>query len=186
MHRVDDGGADHDGGAVLVVVEDGNVHLRLQPVLDEEAVRRLDVFEVDSAERRLEPPDRIGERIRVALVDLDVEHVDIGEFLEQDGLALHDRLRRQRADIAEAEHGRAVGHDRDQIGPRRVARRVARPFGDRAARLGDAGRIGERQIALVGQRLGRADRQFPRPPGLVIAQRFAVHELPSSNRRNVI
>ena len=45
-------------------------------------------------------------------VDLDVEHVDAGELLEQDGLALHHRLAGQRADIAQAEHGGAVGDHR--------------------------------------------------------------------------
>ena len=143
MHGVDDGGGDHDGGAVLVVVKDGDIHLRLQPPLDGEAVRRLDVLQVDRAECRFEPPDRIGQGVRIAFVDLDVEYVDIGELLEQDGLAFHNRLRRQRADIAETEHGRAVGHDRDQIGPHRVARRIARPFGDCRRRLGHARRIGQ-------------------------------------------
>ena len=47
--------------------------------------------------------------------DLDVEHVDVGELLEQHRLAFHHRLGGERADIAEAEHGGAVGHHRDQI-----------------------------------------------------------------------
>jgi hypothetical protein len=41
--------------------------------------------------------------------------VDIGEALEQDGLALHHRLRRQRAEIAEAEHRRAVRDHRHEV-----------------------------------------------------------------------
>ena len=40
--------------------------------------------------------------------DLDVEHVDAGELLEQDRLALHHGLGGERPDIAEAEHGGAV------------------------------------------------------------------------------
>ena len=180
VHAVDDRGGDHDGRAVLVVVEDGNVHLRLQPVLDQEAVGRLDVLQVDGAEGRFEPPDRIGERVGVALADFDVEHVDIGEFLEQDGLAFHDGLGRQRADIAEPEHRRAVRHHRHKVGPRRVARGVLRAFGDRPARLGDARRVGQRQVPLVGQRLGRADGELAGPSRLVIAQCVPVH-LPTSS-----
>ena len=57
-------------------------------------------------------------------VDLDVEHVDAGEFLEQHRLAFHHRLRRQRADGAQAQHGRAVGDDADQVAARGVAERV--------------------------------------------------------------
>ena len=49
-------------------------------------------------------------------VDLDVEDVDAGEFLEQHRLAFHHRLGGERADIAEAEHGRAVGDHADQVG----------------------------------------------------------------------
>ncbi len=39
-----------DGGAVLVVVEHRDVHQLAQPLLDHEAFRRLDVFQVDAAE----------------------------------------------------------------------------------------------------------------------------------------
>jgi hypothetical protein len=47
------GGAD-DGGAVLVVMEDRDVHQLAQALLDDEALRRLDVLEVDAAEGRAE------------------------------------------------------------------------------------------------------------------------------------
>ena len=49
------------------------------------------------------------------LVDLDIEDVDAGEFLEQDRLALHHRLGGERADRAQAEHGGAVGDHGDEI-----------------------------------------------------------------------
>ena len=56
--------------------------------------------------------------VRVGLGDLDVEHVDAREFLEQAGLAFHHRLAGQRADVAQAEHGGAVGDDRDEVAAR--------------------------------------------------------------------
>jgi hypothetical protein len=68
----------------------------------------------------------------------------IGEFLEQHRLALHHRLGRQRADIAEAQHGGAVGDDGNQ---------VARPRRSASHRDGNARGIGERQIALRRHRL---------------------------------
>ena len=52
MQRIDQAGGGDDGGAVLVVVEDGNVHQFAQPLLDDEAVGRLDVLEIDAAEGR--------------------------------------------------------------------------------------------------------------------------------------
>ena len=50
LQRVDEAGGGDDGGAVLVVVEDGDVEQLLQLLLDDEAVRRLDVLQVDAAE----------------------------------------------------------------------------------------------------------------------------------------
>src|SRR5690606_6821223 len=47
---VDERGEDDDGGAVLVVVEDGDVQLLAQPGLDLEAAGGGDVLEVDAAE----------------------------------------------------------------------------------------------------------------------------------------
>ena len=77
----------------------------LQPRLDLEAFRRLDVLEIDAAEGRLQRRDDVDDAVDLVGVDLDVEHVDAGEFLEQDRLALHHRLAGERADIAEPEHG---------------------------------------------------------------------------------
>ena len=54
----------------------------------------------------------------IALVDLDVEDVDAGEFLEQHRLAFHHRLGGERTDRAQAEHRGAVGDDGDEIGAR--------------------------------------------------------------------
>jgi hypothetical protein len=44
----------HDGGAMLVVMENRNFHALAQLAFDIEAVRRLDVFQVDAAERGFE------------------------------------------------------------------------------------------------------------------------------------
>ena len=49
-HGVDQAGRGDDRGAVLVVVEDRDVHQLAQALLDDEALRRLDVLEIDAAE----------------------------------------------------------------------------------------------------------------------------------------
>jgi hypothetical protein len=104
--------------------------------------------------------------------DLDVEHVDAGEFLEQDRLAFHHRLRGQRADIAEAEHRGAVGDHRDQIGAGgqlaasagflAISRQAPRRPANRPAR----GRAGWRAAWSPGSRVCPAaaadDRPVPR------------------------
>jgi hypothetical protein len=68
-------------------------------------------------------PPKVGSRLatiddllRIGLGDLDVEHVDAGELLEQTALALHHRFACERADIAEPEHRRSVADDSDQVG----------------------------------------------------------------------
>jgi hypothetical protein len=72
-------------------------------------------------------PPKVGSRLATIstslsgsrLVDLDVEHVDAGELLEQAALAFHHRLAGERPDVAEAEHRGAVGDHRDQVAARR-------------------------------------------------------------------
>jgi hypothetical protein len=60
-------------------VEDRDVHLALERLLDVEALGRLDVFEVDAAEGRLEKPDAADELVGILCRELDVEDVDVGE-----------------------------------------------------------------------------------------------------------
>ena len=171
LDAVQDGGADDDRGAVLVVVEDRDLHPLAQLALDVEALRRLDVFQVDAAEGRLQRGDDVDQLVRVAFVDLDVEHVDAGEFLEQHALAFHDRLGGQRADVAQAQHRGAVGDDRDQVAARGVFIGVGRVLDDFFARRGDARRIRQGQVALVQQLLGRGDADFAGAREFVVFER---------------
>src|SRR3546814_7595959 len=67
--------------------------------------------------------DDVDQLVGVALVELDVEHVDAGELLEQHALAFHDGFTGQRADVAQAEHGGAVGDHRHQVAARGVVAR---------------------------------------------------------------
>ena len=108
------GGGD-DRRAVLVVVEHRDVHPLAQRLLDDEAVGRGNVLEVDPAEARLEQFDAIDEPLRVLGLHLDVDRVDVGEALEQHRLAFHHRLGRERAEVAEAEDRGAVGDDGDEV-----------------------------------------------------------------------
>ena len=160
LERVGHRGRDDDRGAVLIVVEDGNAHAGLRLLLDVETFGALDVLEVDSPEGRLEGDDDVDQPVDVGLRHLDVEHVDAGEFLEEDRLALHHRLGGERSDRAEAEHGGAVGEDGDEILARGVDRSRLGIGCDGLAGECDAGRIGERQVALVGERLRRHDLEL--------------------------
>ena len=156
---------------MLVVVKDRDLHARLELRLDLEAFRPLDVLQIDAAEGRLQRGHRLDHALDGVGGDFDVEHVDAGELLEQDRLAFHDRLGRQRADIAKAKHGGAVGDDGDEIGAGGQRGRFRRIVGDRGAGRGHARRIGQREVALVGERLGRLDLELTRPRQAVIGQR---------------
>ena len=107
---------------MLVVVKNRNIDPLAQFTLDVKAFRRLDIFEVDTTERRFEARNDIDEALGVGFVDLDVEHVDAGKLLEQDALAFHDRLCRERTDIPQAQHRATVRNDGHEISPGGVQR----------------------------------------------------------------
>jgi hypothetical protein len=144
LESVEHGGGDDDRGAMLVVVEDRDLHALAQFALDIETFGRLDVFQVDATEGRLQRRDHFDQLVRIALVDLDVEHVDAGELLEQYRLAFHHRLGRQGADRAQAQHRGAIGDNRDKIATCGVAESVYRVGDDFLGGGGDAGRIRQR------------------------------------------
>ena len=131
---------------MLVVVEHRDVELVDQTALDLEAARRGDVLEVDAAEAGGEALDGLDDLVNVLRVKAQRDGVHAAEGLEQRALALHDGHGRGRADVAQAEHGRAVGDDGHGVGFHGVLVRIGRVLGDLAARLGDAGGIGQRQV----------------------------------------
>jgi hypothetical protein len=164
-------GADDDGGAVLIVVEHRNCHPAFQALLDLEALGRLDVLEVDPAEGRLQRRHHVDEPVDILLGNFDVEHVDAGEFLEQHRLAFHDGLGGERADVAEPEHGGPVGDDGDEVLSGGQGGGFGRVGGDALAGGGDAGRVGERQVALIAERFRGLDLDFPGPRVAVVEER---------------
>ena len=171
LEGVEHGRGGDDRGAVLVVVEDRDLHPFLELALDVEAFRGLDVFEVDAAERRLEGGDHVDEFVGVVLRQFDVKNVDPGKFLEEAAFAFHHRLAGQGADVAQAKNGRAIGNHPDQIGPRGVERGILGILDNRFAGKRHTRRIGQRQIVLVGQCLGRLHRNLARCRQQVILKR---------------
>ena len=79
--------------------------------------------------------------------------VDPGELLEEHGLALHHRHRRLGADVAEAEHGGAVGDDGDRVALDRVLEGLVAVVVDRHADARDARRVRHRQVVAGLQRV---------------------------------
>jgi hypothetical protein len=131
---------------VLVVVEHRDVELVVQATLDLEAPWSGDVLDVHPAEGRRGRLDEGDDLVDVARGDAQREGVDAREFLEQQRLALHDRHRGLRTDVAEAQDRRPVGHDRDRVA---LDGQPPRPIGvlvNRRADPGDARGVGRREV----------------------------------------
>ena len=118
----------------------------------------------------------IDELVRILGVHLEIDRVDVGEALEQHRLAFHHGLRGKRAAIAEPEDRGAVGDDGNEIALGGVFVGLALILRDRQHRHRDAGRIGEREIALRRHRLGGDDFEFPGPALAVKQQGFLIGE----------
>ena len=172
LERVQERRRGDDRGAVLVVVEHRDLQALLQALLDLEALGRLDVLEVDPAEGRRDARHRLDEGVDVERVHLDVEHVDVGEALEEHALALHDGLGGERSDVAQAEHRGAVGDHGDQVALGRV---LVDLFGiprDLQAWFGHSRAVRQREVLLGPAGLRRDDFDLPLAPAGVILERF--------------
>ena len=169
-HGVENRGPDDDGGAVLIIMENGDRHTLSEPCLDFEALRRLDVLQVYSTKGRLQARDDIDESIHVGLVDFDIENVDTGEFFEQNSFTLHDRLGRQGADGAESEHSRAVADHAHEVAPGRQLGGILRVRRDGVAGRGNTRRVSKGEVLLGAQGLGGGDSQLSRHRVAVIVE----------------
>ncbi len=165
-----------DGGAVLVVVEDRDVHFFLEGFLNVEAFRGLDVFKVDAAKGRLHGLDYFDEFVGIADVEVDVEHVHVGEDLEEHALAFHDRLACGRADVAETQNGGAVGHHGHEVAARGVFKGFFGVFRDFLAGLGDARAVRHGQVLLRHAGLDGNDLDLSLASHGMVIERFLFGE----------
>jgi len=166
---------------VLIIVKHGDVEKLLEPLLDEEALRCLDVFQVDPAEGGAQCLDDSHDVVGVPGIDLDVEHVDICEPFEQQRFALHHRLGGRRSDIPKPQHGGPVAHHRHQVSLGRVRERLRGVRVDPANGFRDAGRVGQGKVTLRGAGFGYLDCNLPRTILLVVLKRVfaqALHNHP--------
>ena len=92
MQRVDKASRTNHGCAVLIIVEDRNIHFFLQALFDDETFRRLDIFQIDAAKTGAHQPNRIYESVRVFGVQLNIDGVNICKAFEKDRLTFHHGL----------------------------------------------------------------------------------------------
>ncbi len=148
----------------------GNVQRRAEPLVNAQSIRRGDVLEHDPAESRLEPLHRLDEDVGVFRVDFEVEHVDVGEPLEQQRESFLHRLRRQRADVAEPGHGRTVRDQSNEVAVPRVAERLVGVGIDRFTRPRRARQVRQAHLARRQARLDRPHLDLSRPFARVILE----------------
>ena len=155
MQRVQQACRTDNRSAVLVIVEDRNIHLFLQALFDDETFRRLDVFKVDSTKRRAHQLDRFAEFVRIFSIQFDVDRVHIGKAFEQNRLTFHHRLAAQRTQITKAKNRCTVGNDRNKVALVRIIISQFRVLRDFFTRNSHTRRIGQRQIPLGCHGYGR-------------------------------
>ena len=141
-------------------MENGDFHRFLETLFNVKTFRGFDIFEVDASEGRLEQLDRLDHLVRVFRIQLDVKNVNIGESFEQNGLAFHDGLCGQRADVAQPQYGCAIGDDRYEVSLCGIVEYLSGITMDLPAGLGDSGRVRHRKISLSKTWFCRFDFDF--------------------------
>ena len=93
---------------MLVIVEHGNIEAGPKSFLNLEAPWSRDVLQVDPTKGGGDSDDGFDDFIDSLRLESDREGVNPSKLLEEHRLALHDRHRRERPQVAEAEDRRAV------------------------------------------------------------------------------
>ncbi len=171
MQRICRRRAHNNRCAVLVVMKDRDAHALTADFLHNKAVRRFDVLKVDRSKGWLQRTNNLGQLHRVALVHFDIKAINPCKFLEQDSLAFHHGLGRQRADIAKAQHSRAVCHHSHKVSAGRVTACICWIFSNFDTGLRDTRRVSTGEVASVCHRLRRADLKLPGAWKFMIVQR---------------
>ena len=145
---------------MLIVVKNGDRTAPCQLCFNFKALGCLDILEVDAAKRVGDVGHGVDKAGTVLGVDFNVYRVDAGEALEQQCLAFHDGLARQRTQIAQAQHGGAVADYRNQIALAGIQICGIGIGGDFTTGFGNTGAVGQRQFGLGFRGLGQLHADF--------------------------
>ena len=163
LQGVGEPGQGDDGGAVLVVVEDGDVAFFLQLPLDFKAAGRGDVLQVDPAEGTGNQGHGVDKFVHVVGPDAQGKGVHPAEGLKQHAFALHHRHTGLGPDVAQAQDGGAVGDDGAEVVPPGQVVGPVEVLLDFQAGQRHAGGIGQGQIVPGGHGDPRRHFNFPAP-----------------------
>ena len=160
VQRIDQTGGTNNGGAVLIVVEDWDIHLFLEPLFDDETLGCLDVLKVDPPKGRTHEANGTAEFVRIFGIEFEVDRIDVGKAFEKNGLAFHHRFGAKRAQIPQTQDRGTIRDDSDQIALVGVVINRLGRFSDGFAWHRDPWRICEAQIPLRHHGDGRLNLPF--------------------------
>ena len=161
FQAIDKGRRNANRSAVLIIVKNRDAHALTQLALNRKALRRLDVFEIDAAKSWFQTRDNLNELVRILLIDFNIKNIDSRKLFKQYRFAFHNGFGSQRPDIAKPQDRGAIGDHANEIASRRVAKSICRIGNNLLARRRNTWRISQCQITLIGQHLGRRNRNFP-------------------------
>src|SRR5215216_5525588 len=100
---------------MLIIMENRYIEHALQGLFYIEAFGRLDIFKVDTTKRGSDGRHHLDYFVRIMTIYLDVEHIHIGKFLKEYTLPFHHGFSGKSTAVTEAENGRTVRNNRNQI-----------------------------------------------------------------------
>ena len=133
---------------MLIIVHDRNIQAVDEAAFNGEALRGFNVFKINAAKGGGQHFNSGDDLLGPARVKANIEGVHIRESLEQQAFAFHNRLCGKRADIAKAEHRRAVGDHSHEVALARVFIGCGGVGVDGEASLGHTRRIGKGEVLL--------------------------------------
>ena len=155
---------------MLVVMHDGNVERLLQPFLDIETLRGLDVLQVDASKGRGNALHGLTEFLGIFFVDLDVKDINASIYLEEQSLTLHDGFAAHGTDVTQSQDGSAVGDDSYQIAFVGILVRIIGIVLNLQTGIGHTRRVSQRKVGLCTVSFGWFYFDFSWTTSLMILQ----------------
>jgi len=177
-----------DGGAVLVIMEYGDIHDFLQFVFNVIAFRGRNVFQVDAGEVLFQQLYGVDEFILVLGVKNDGDSVDVAESLIEGGFAFHNRHGSGSADVAKPQYTGAVGNNGYHVASPGHFQGQVFILLDFQARCGNAGGVYDGQVmavlhVCVESSLDHLVLFFSKRNGFFL-QFCCIHSFPPCNKKN--
>ena len=115
LKRVLQSGGRNNCRTMLIIMHHGDVERFLQTILNIEALRSLDILQVDTAEGRGDLLHCFAELLGVFFIHLNIEDVNTAVDLEKQSFSFHHGLTAHGTDVTQSEYGCTVTDDCHQI-----------------------------------------------------------------------